>query len=80
MEKKTRFAFFIVALFTSMMLTVSCGKNKEGAITKERNVPDSALTDSIQQSGDYEFQNDQVPEGMPDQLDSIPDSTNRKRH
>jgi hypothetical protein len=80
MEKKTRFAFFIMAIFTSMMLTVSCGRNKEGAITKEHNVPDSALTDSIRQSGDYQFQEDQVPQGLPDQLDSMPDSTDQKRH
>lgn len=80
MKTKIEVSFLIVALFTSMLLIVSCGKNKEGAITNERNVPDSALTDSIRQSGDYEFQDDQVPQGLPDQLDSVPDSTNRKRH
>jgi hypothetical protein len=80
MEKKKCLAFTTVTVFVSMMLLVSCGKNKEGAITSERNVPDSALTDSIKPSGDYEFQNDQVPEGTTEQLDSIPDSTGRKRH
>jgi len=78
MGKKLSLAFSIVVVFASMMLIVSCGRNKDGAVTSERNVPDSALTDSIKSSGDYEFQNDQVPQGMPEQLDSIPDSTGRK--
>jgi hypothetical protein len=78
MENKNRLALFIIAVFASMMLIVSCGKNKEGAITSERNVPDSALTDSIPSSGENEFQQDQVPEGRTEQLDSLKDSTDRK--
>lgn len=79
MEKKNCLAFVVAAGFASMMLLASCGKNKEGAVSKERNVPDSALTDSIPSSGENEFQQDDVPEGNADQLDSMPDSTNRKR-
>jgi hypothetical protein len=80
MKNKNRFAFFTVAAFASVMLIVSCGKNKDNAITRERNVPDSALTDSVAVSGEDEFQDDQVPEGRTEQLDSTKDSTNRKRH
>jgi hypothetical protein len=80
MEKKNRFAFLIVVSFVWLMIVASCGKPKDNAVTKERNVPDSALTDSIPESGENEYQNDQVPEGRTEQLDSMKDSTNRRPH
>jgi hypothetical protein len=79
MKKRNCFAFFIVMSFATLML-LSCGKPKDNAVTSERNVPDSALTDSIPASGEDEYQNDQVPEGRTEQLDSVKDSTNRRPH
>jgi hypothetical protein len=76
---KSRIAFILVAVFASFMLLVSCGKSSNNAPTSERNVPDSALTDSIPSSGEDEFQQDEVPEGRTEQLDSMPDSVDRKR-
>jgi hypothetical protein len=78
MEKKNRFAFAIVVVFASIMLLASCGKSKENAVTSGRNVPDSALTDSIPSSGEDEFQQDVTPQGRSNQMDSVKDSTNRK--
>ncbi|MEI9921551.1 MAG: hypothetical protein WDO14_22590 [Bacteroidota bacterium] len=80
MKKKNAFAFFTVLAFASFMLLVSCGKNKDNAVTSERNVPDSALTDAIPASGENEYQSDQVPQGRTEQLDSLKDSVDRRPH
>ncbi len=61
-------------------MLLSCGKPKDNAVTSERDVPDSALTESKHSSGENESQQDQVPEGTTEQLDSLKDSINRRPH
>jgi hypothetical protein len=74
--KKNSFGFLIVLVFTSFMVLVSCGKSNPPDSASE--VPDSALTDSIPASGENEFQQDVVPQGRTEQLDSTRDSVDRK--
>jgi hypothetical protein len=72
---KSSFSFFIVLIFASFMVLVSCGKTNPP--TSEKDVPDSALTDSIPVSGENEFQQD-VTQGKAEQLDSVKDTVDRK--
>jgi len=56
-----------------LILLASCSR---GERTKsEKNVPDSAINDSVPASGENEYQNDLEPKN---EIDSIPDSTGRK--
>lgn len=73
---KSRFAFLFVVIFASFMVLVSCGKSNPPDSAKE--VPDSAVTDSIPASGENEYQQDVVPQGNPSQLDTTRDTVNRK--
>jgi hypothetical protein len=76
---KSNVAFVLVLIFATMMVMVSCGgNNKDNAITSEKNVPDSALTDSIPASGEDAYQQDVAPKGRTEQLDSTRDSVDRK--
>ena len=74
---KSRFAFFIVLTFASALFLSSCGNNSKPP-TSEKDVPDSALTDSVPSSGENEFQQDVAPQGRTNQIDSLSDSVNRK--
>lgn len=73
---KSPFSFFIVLVFASFMVLVSCGKTNPP--TSEKDVPDSALTDSVPPSGENEFQQDVAPQGRTEQLDSTRDTVDRK--
>jgi len=73
---KSSFSFFIVLIFASFMILVSCGKTNPP--TSEKDVPDSALTDSVPASGENEYQQDVTPQGRTGQLDSTKDTVDRK--
>jgi hypothetical protein len=73
---KPQLAFLIVLIFASFMVFTSCGNPRTS--TSEKDVPDSALTDSIPASGENEYQQDLEPEGRTEQLDSARDTVGRK--
>lgn len=73
---KPSFAFISIFVFVSFMVLVSCGKSNPPE--SERDVPDSALTDSIPASGENEYQQDVAPQGRTEQLDTIVDAVDRK--
>lgn len=74
--RKNRFALIFVLIFASFMVSISCGQKNPPESKKD--VPDSALTDSIPASGENEYQQDVQPQGRTEQLDSIGDTTRRQ--
>jgi hypothetical protein len=72
---KSPFSFFIVLIFASFMVLVSCGKTNPPM--SEKDVPDSALTDSIPVSGENEYQQD-VTQGKTGEIDTTKDTVDRK--
>jgi hypothetical protein len=76
MKTKKSWATIIVATFASVMVLVSCGKSEQAR--SDKNVPDSAINDSVPPSGENEYQNDLQPQGTPNQLDTLKDTVDRK--
>ncbi len=70
--RETSAAGFVVVL-TIFMITISCGPAKKDEARR-----DSTVVDSVPASGENEFQQDVVPQSLPSQLDSVPDTVNRK--
>lgn len=58
------------------MVMVSCGKSNPP--DSQREVPDSAVTDSLPPSGENEYQQDLAPQGRTEQIDTIRDTVERK--
>lgn len=73
---KPRFALIFILIFALFMVLISCGKSNPPE--SEKDVPDSALTDSIPPSGENEFQQDVAPQGRTNQIDTINDTTQRQ--
>jgi hypothetical protein len=74
MKTNKRWALIIIAIFTSVMLLISCGTGEKRQSDKDS--ADSVINDSVPASGENEFQNDLQPAGQPNQLDSATDSVN----
>lgn len=70
-------ALISIFAFASSLFLASCGNNSKPP-TSEKDVPDSALTDSLPSSGENEFQQDVAPQGRTNQIDSLKDSVQRK--
>lgn len=70
-------ALITIFAFASSLFLTSCGNNSKPP-TSEKDVPDSALTDSIPVSGENEYQQDVAPQGRTNQIDSLSDSVDRK--
>lgn len=69
MKNKKRFAIIIVVLFASVLLLISCGRSER---TDDRSDSlDSLVNDSVPLSGENEYQQDIVPQGLPKQIDSL---------